>query len=209
MAGPGIQDAESRLAGSELACRQRRTVVRVLSENDRDVVVGAYEYRRRDRGPEAQCPFPAAEPARSTVRLRQSLDDRDVRESALAPPLFVADRTMPGRTRVRGTPSCASSSATRASSADYANFIHHRGRAYVNNGLAVFPGTSFGAQVGTVGCRLSESFTPATYRASDGDAAYLDAGTPYFAVKGRPVDKAIGATYNGQRLVFTFDPTLR
>lgn len=190
---------------------QRRTVVRVAVEDAERVVLEASEYRRRDRGPEEQCPFPAYEPSLAAVTLARPLGDRDVHANAAGrTPLFVQDRTAPGRTPVPGTPSCADSSAAQPDSGDYINYIRHAGRSYVNRGLQVVPGTRFGTRLGTVTCRVAESLTPAgRYRLTNGHAAYLDKGTPYYAVVGIPAHRAIGATFNGQRLVFTLDATLQ
>jgi len=42
----------------------------------------------------------------------------------------------------------------------------------------------------------------------DGEAAYLDVGTPFHAVQGRDPREAVTAVFNGQRLVFTVDRQL-
>lgn len=86
---------------------------------------------------------------------------------------------------------------------DYAQFIRHDGRLYT----ADYPPTSgspgFGRELGVVTCRLAGSSTPQDYSASrDGEASFLDEGTPYYEVHGHSPDEAIGAYYDDVPLVF-------
>lgn len=62
--------------------------------------------------------------------------------------------------------------------------------------------------LGEVSCKRSNSLTPVAHIIADGEAAYLEAGTPIYAIAGRSADDAVTAIFNGDRLVFTFDKQL-
>jgi hypothetical protein len=64
-----------------------------------------------------------------------------------------------------------------------------------------------GLLLGRVTCTLSGSLTPLRgYVWQDGHSGFLEAGTPYYAVAGRPVEEAVGAVWNGRRTLFEHAP---
>ena len=201
-----VVTAGERRTGLEPECR-RYSAVRVLSQTDTRVQLAAYAYRPTWEV-EPECPQVEGDPATHTVTLRAPLGDRDVADVPDGPPLFVQDRVVPGRSPVRGTPSCGSSSRTSPfGSVDYRHFLRHDGRMYdaeLPNAGAVF----VGPPLGTVRCTLSGSLTPYRYESRDGDAGFVEAGTPYFAVEGRPVTEAVGAVWDGKPTLFEHRPEL-
>jgi hypothetical protein len=203
---PAVLVAQSfdRRRGLPPECR-RYTEVRVLAQDDGRVQLAAYQYRPTWEV-EPECPLVEGDPTTQRIRLRAPLGDRDVRDFPDGPPLFVQDRVTPGRTPVRGGPSCADTSETRPNpGADYRHFLRHDGRMYD----AVLPnaGAAFvGPPLGRVRCTLSGSLTPFRYESRDGDAGFVGAGTPYYAVEGRPVEEAVGAVWDGKPTLFEHRP---
>lgn len=196
--------AGERRTGLAPECR-RYSAVRVLSQTSESVELAAYAYRPTwDVEPE--CPQVQGDPATHTVTLRAPLGDRDVVTAPGGPALLVMDRAVPGRTPVRGGPSCADESIPQPfGSVDYRHFLRHDGRLYdatLPNAGAVL----VGPPLGTVRCMLSESLTPFRYEPVDGDAGFVPAGTPYFAVEGRPAGEAVGAVWQGEPTLFEASP---
>jgi hypothetical protein len=187
-------------------CR-RYSDVRVLSQNATTIELAAYAYRPTwDEEPPCPEPHPG-DPATHTVRLRAPLGDRDVVLHPGGPPVHVQQRTVDGRSAVRGSRSCANEAIVFPSpSADYIHFIRHRGKMYVNSGPT--PGPVLGAPLGTVRCALSGSLTPFRYEPVDGDAGFVEEGATYSTVRGRPAEEAIGAIWNGAVTVFEHMPEL-
>lgn len=197
--------ADERRSGLAPECR-RYSEVRVLAQTATTVELAAYAYRPTwDVEPE--CPQVQGDPATHTVRLRAPLGDRDVVLHSGGPPVHVQSRAVPGRTPVRGTPSCGDTAAVQVSgTADYLHFLEHAGRRYVSDGPS--DGVVLGQQVGTVRCTLSGSLTPFRYEPEDGDAAFVETGEAVWAVEGRPVEDAVGAVWDGRPTLFTHRPEL-
>lgn len=199
-----VVQAGERRTGLSPECR-RYGAVRVLSQTDDHVEVAACAYRPAWEV-EPECPLVLGDAATHTVTLRAPLGDRDVVDAPGAPPLFVQDRLVPGRTPVRGGPSCDGTSVARPyGSLDHRHFLRHGGRIYdaeLPNAGAVL----VGPPLGTVRCMLSDSLTPFRYEPRDGDSGFVAAGTPYFAVQGRPVEEAVGAVWRGEPTLFEFAP---
>lgn len=79
---------------------------------------------------------------------------------------------------------------------DWSDFFHFAGRDYLldeeDSPAAV------GEVVGHVRCRLVGSGTPRGYTHRDGDAAYLDVGTKFYRVVGRPVGEVLAVRLGNQ-----------
>jgi len=73
---------------------------------------------------------------------------------------------------------------------DYVDFVVFGGREYVRT-RATVPAAQVGKQVGAVRCRLVGSAASPSYQPGEGDAAFLPAGTPLFALRDRPVAAAL------------------
>ena len=103
------------------------------------------------------------------------------------------------------TKSCSPDGRTRAGEpdGDYRHFIYHAGRLYASDFIQPSSPPLFSKAVGKVTCRFSGSKTPLDYSASrEGEASFLDEGSPYFAVEGKPEQEEIGAYYDGRRRLF-------
>lgn len=86
---------------------------------------------------------------------------------------------------------------------DYYHFIWHDGLLYSADFEQPPEPPSFAERLGEVTCRFSGSTTPLDYSASrEGEAGFLNAGTPYFSVSGFSSSKVIGAMYDGRPLLF-------
>ena len=201
--GSLVAVVDERRSGLPPECR-RYSEVRVLAQTGATVELAAYAYRPT-WDVEPQCPLVEGDPATHTVALREPLGERDVVLHPGGPPVHVQARAVPGRTPVRGTRSCGTASIVSPfGSVDYAHFIRHAGRTYVSQGPTT--GAVLDAPLGTIRCTLSESLTPFRYEPVDGDAGFVDAGSTYSAVSGRPVDEAIGAVWDGAVTVFELRP---
>lgn len=199
-----VVTAGARVTGLRPECR-RYPAVRVVEETpDRiRVVVDVYNGQP---SPEPACPQVRGDRLERTVRLAAPLGTRDVVMGEGARVLNVVDRALPGRTPLPGTRSCADSEQAEPSHLDYAHLVRHAGRAFANRDGAVVPLPERGAELGRVSCTLSGSYTPAyPGPLPDGVAAYLEVGTPWFAVRGR--DDAVAAEFDGRLLLFVHDPT--
>ena len=199
-----LVDVAERRTGLSPECR-RYSAVRVLSETPVQVEVAAYAYRPAWEV-EPECPLVRGDTAVHAVTLRDPLGDRDVVDAPGSWPVFVQDRAVAGRSAVPGGPSCDSTSTIRPyGSVDYRHFLRHDGRMY--EARLPNPGAVLvGEPLGTVRCMLSDSRTPLQYEPRDGDSGFVGAGTPYYAVQGRPVDEAIGAVWQGEPRVFEVAP---
>lgn len=101
-----------------------------------------------------------------------------------------------GRIRPEGTPD-----------GDYRHYIFHAGRLYASDFEQPRQMPPFERRLGQVTCRVSQSTTPVDYSASrEGEASFLDVGTPYFAVQGQPEQQVIGAEYVGKPRLFKVVP---
>jgi hypothetical protein len=50
--------------------------------------------------------------------------------------------------------------------------------------------------------RVSDNVCDPSYKVKDGDAAFLDPGTPIYQVKGQPPAEQLGARFNGHLLLY-------
>ncbi|MDP3713377.1 MAG: hypothetical protein Q8R60_12955 [Mycobacteriales bacterium] len=194
----------ARVTGLRPECR-RYPVARVTFEDAGrvGVVVDVYSGQRT---PEPECPQVRGDLLERTVQLAAPLGARDVVIGDGTVAVNVVGRSVPGLSPLRGTRSCVEEAWAEPSNLDYANLVRHDGRAFVNRDGAVVPQPDRGRELGRVACTLSGSYTPAfPGPLPDGTAAYVEVGTPWFAVRGR--DDAIAAEVNGDVLLFVHDPT--
>jgi hypothetical protein len=90
---------------------------------------------------------------------------------------------------------------------DYVNFVQLDGVQYVagmGDGPDTLRADQLSGRVGSVLCRLDNSDASPSYRARDGDAAFLPPGTVVYAVKGDPA--AVAARAGGRFLRYTAFP---
>jgi hypothetical protein len=87
---------------------------------------------------------------------------------------------------------------------DWVNFIQVGAVQYVAGpGAETVPQESELGPVYThVRFKLSGNVCDPNYRPKDGDAAFLDPGTPVYQVNGRPPSEEVAARFNGQILVY-------
>ena len=110
----------------------------------------------------------------------------------LAALLFTAACQLPG-----GSSSCNTS-------IDWVDFIQVGSTQYVA-GLqppTVLQETDLGPVYAHVKFKVSGNICDPNYRLKDGDAAFLDAGTPIYQVNGQPPSKQLAARFNGQIVVY-------
>lgn len=110
-----------------------------------------------------------------------------------------------------GGPSCEERSldAPPDSAISWANYLRHGDRVY----SATFEGqpakaVAPAARLGKVTCKRSNSVTPVNHVLRDGEAAYVELGTPFHAVDGQSSEDAITAVFDDKQFVFTFDKQL-
>ena len=88
---------------------------------------------------------------------------------------------------------------------DWVNFIQIGSTQYVA-GLTQSPGvlqeTDLGPVYAHVKFKVSGSVCDPSYRLKDGDAAFLDAGTPIYQVNGQPPARQLAARFNGQIILY-------
>ena len=104
-----------------------------------------------------------------------------------------------------GSRSCAADGreAAQAVSVDYYHFIHHDGGRFVADLPQPTSPPRLGEVLGKVTCKFDGSLTPVDYSdVREGQAAFLDVGTPYYAVQGCSSDTVIGAMWQGTPLAF-------
>lgn len=63
--------------------------------------------------------------------------------------------------------------------------------------------SDLGPVVGHVKSKLAGSVCDPSYRPKDGDAAFLEPGTPIYQVNGRPLSQIVAARRDGQILSYT------
>lgn len=91
---------------------------------------------------------------------------------------------------------------------DYVDFVELGGRQYVrlNNQPDTVPASALGARLGTVRCTLSTIRPDPSYHPKDGDAGYLAAGTPLYAIDGYPATDRLAAPVGGRYLSYRVYP---
>lgn len=94
---------------------------------------------------------------------------------------------MPTSQQAAGDDDCPATSSGTAH-VDWVPFVRHEGRMYVEETVPVDgPGLEadrLGERLGEVRCRIGDVVHDPAYQPQDGDAAYLDPGTPLHAVEG-------------------------
>ena len=89
---------------------------------------------------------------------------------------------------------------------DWVNFIQIGSTQYVagpTQSPAVLQETDLGPVYAHVKFKVSGNVCDPNYRLKDGDAAFLDAGTPIYQVNGQPPSKQLAARFNGQIVAYT------
>ncbi len=83
---------------------------------------------------------------------------------------------------------------------DWVNFIEVGSTQYVAGlaGAGVLKESDLGPVFAHVKFKVSGNVCDPSYRLKDGDAAYLDAGTPIYEVIGRPPGQELAARFNSQ-----------
>jgi hypothetical protein len=96
------------------------------------------------------------------------------------------------------------SSPTCNAQIDWVNFIQVGSAQYVAGPSAptVLHEGDLGPVVAHVKFKVSGSVCDPSYRLKDGDAAFLDAGTPIYEVKGHPAAEQLAARFGGQIVVY-------
>jgi hypothetical protein len=87
---------------------------------------------------------------------------------------------------------------------DWVNFIQVGSTQYVAGPQSptVLQDSDLGPVYAHVNFKVSGSVCDPNYRLKDGDAAFLDAGTPVYQVKGQPPAAELAARFNGQVVVY-------
>jgi hypothetical protein len=87
---------------------------------------------------------------------------------------------------------------------DWVNFIQVGSTHYVAGpqSLIVLQEGDLGAVYAHVKFKVSGHVCDPNYRLKDGDAAFLDPGTPIYQVKGKPSDEQLAARFNGSIVVY-------
>lgn len=109
---------------------------------------------------------------------------------------------------IRGGPSCDERSLDEPpdSSSDWSNYLRYGERVYTATLDEAGSEVLAGEQLGTVTCKRSGSRTPLDHVLTEGEAAFLTVGTPFYAIQGRSPDDALLAEFEQKRLIFTLDP---
>jgi hypothetical protein len=97
------------------------------------------------------------------------------------------------------------SSQTCNTSIDWVNFVQVGSTQYVaglQQSPTVLQETDLGPVYAHVKFKVSGNVCDPNYRLKDGDAAFLDAGTPIYQVNGQPPAKQLAARFNGQIVVY-------
>ncbi|HSS94752.1 MAG TPA: hypothetical protein VLR46_12315 [Candidatus Dormibacteraeota bacterium] len=93
---------------------------------------------------------------------------------------------------------------------DWVNFIQVGSTQYVADGQqppAVLQASDLGPVHAHVKFKVSGNVCYPNYRLKDGDAAFLDVGTPIYQVNGQPPGQRLAARFNGQIVLYTALPT--
>lgn len=88
---------------------------------------------------------------------------------------------------------------------DWVNFIQIGSTQYVaglTQAPAVLQDTDLGPVYAQVKFKVSGNVCDPNYRLKDGDAAFLDAGTPIYQVNGQPPAQQLAARFNGQIVAY-------
>src|SRR5579872_5824901 len=87
---------------------------------------------------------------------------------------------------------------------DWVNFIQVGSTQYVagQQPPAAPQESDLGHVYAHVKFKVSGNVCDPNYRAKDGDAAFLDAGTPIYVVSGQPPSTELAARFNGQIVVY-------
>jgi hypothetical protein len=110
----------------------------------------------------------------------------------LAALLFTAACQLPG------------SSSSCNAQIDWVNFIEVGSMQYVAGPQSptVLQESDLGAVFAHVKFKVSGNVCDPNYRLKDGDAAFLDAGTPIYKVNGHPSTEQLAARFNGTIVMF-------
>jgi hypothetical protein len=89
-------------------------------------------------------------------------------------------------------------------SIDWVNFIEVGSTQYVAGPASpsVLKETDLGSAYAHVKFKVSGNVCDPGYRVKDGDAAFLDPGTPIYQVSGNAPDKQLAARFNGSILLY-------
>jgi hypothetical protein len=87
---------------------------------------------------------------------------------------------------------------------DWVNFIEVGSTQYISGTVptADLQEADLGPVYAHVKFKLSGNVCDASYRPKDGDAAFLEPGTPVYQVKGQPPAEQLAARFNGHILVY-------
>lgn len=111
---------------------------------------------------------------------------------------FVAACQLPG-----STPACSAQ-------IDWVNFVEVGSTQYVA-GLGASPDALQESDLGPVYAhvkfKVSGNVCDPNYRVKDGDAAFLEPGTPIYQVAGRPPSEELAARFNGSFVVYRVLPS--
>ena len=97
------------------------------------------------------------------------------------------------------------SSPTCNAQIDWVNFIQVGTTQYVaglTQAPTVVQESDLGAVYAHVKFKVSGNVCDTNYRLKDGDAAFLDAGTPIYQVNGQPPAEQLAARFSGQIVVY-------
>lgn len=96
------------------------------------------------------------------------------------------------------------STSTCNAQIDWVNFIEVGPTQYVAGPESPSPlqESDLGPVYAHVKFKVSGNVCDPTYRVKDGDAAFLDAGTPIYQVNGQPPGEQLAARFNGQIVVY-------
>jgi len=111
---------------------------------------------------------------------------------------------------VSGGPGCRK--LVRQDAADYVNFVKLNGITYTADRPVVgrtLRHSDLGPVHATVLCSLREKMDPKRQEPQDGDAAYLDAGSPLYQVRGYRPTFRLAARQDGRLVVFEADTNPR
>ncbi len=97
-----------------------------------------------------------------------------------------------------------SSSTCTAVQIDWVNFIQVGSTQYVAGPTSptVLQESDLGPVVTHVKFKVSGNVCDPNYKLKDGDAAFLDPGTPVYQVKGRAQSEQLAAKFNGSLIVY-------
>jgi hypothetical protein len=96
-------------------------------------------------------------------------------------------------------------SACHTTHIDWINFVQVGSTQYVAgpSSSATLKESDLGPVYAQVKFRVSENVCDPNYRPKDGDAAFLEAGTPIYQVAGRPPGDQLAARFKGSIVVYT------